>query len=83
MNTVKSYVEYLEDSWLIFTVNRYDFSVRKQQQAPKKIYGIDTGLLNSIGFAFSPNLGKQLENLVFLALRRQTSDLYYFNTKSG
>jgi uncharacterized protein len=77
VNTVKNYIEYLENSWLIFTTNVYDFSVKRQQVAPKKVYAIDTGLANAVGFAFSPNTGQLLENLVFLALRRRTQEIYY------
>lgn len=80
VNTIKNYITYLENSWLIFSVNVYDYSVKRQQIAPKKIYGIDLGLLNTIGFQFSPNTGKLLENLVFLALRRQTADIYYYTS---
>jgi uncharacterized protein len=83
VNTVSSYIGYMENSWLVFTVNLYDFSVKKQQIAPKKVYCIDTGLVNSVGFSFSPNTGKLLENLVFLALRRQTRDIYYYQTPGG
>ncbi len=83
VNTVKNYIDYLENSWLLFTLNVYDYSVKRQQIAAKKVYGIDTGLLNAIGFAFSPNSGKQLENLVFLALRRQTKELYYYVSPGG
>lgn len=83
VNTVKNYVEHLENSWLIFTVNVYDFSVKRQQIAPKKVYAIDTGLANAVGFFFSPNTGKLLENLVFLALRRQTPEVYYYYTSPG
>ncbi len=83
VNTVKNYIEYLENSWLVFTVNVYDYSVKRQQIAPKKVYCIDTGLVNSVGFTFSPNAGKLLENLVFLALRRNTSEIYYYITPSG
>ena len=61
----------------------YDYSVRRQQIAPKKIYAIDTGLVNAVGFAFSPNRGRLLENLVFLALRRQGRDIYYVLPKNG
>ena len=82
-NTVKNYIDYLENSWLVFTVNVYDFSVKRQQIAPKKVYCIDTGLINAVGFAFSPNTGKLLENLVYLALRRQTSNIYYVHLASG
>jgi len=83
VNTVKNYVEYLENSWLVFTTNVYDFSVKRQQVAPKKVYTIDTGLANAVGFAFSPNTGKLLENLAFLALRRRTSEVYYYTSPGG
>jgi predicted AAA+ superfamily ATPase len=83
VNTVSRYMEYLENSWLIFTVNVYDFSVKRQQIAPKKVYCIDTGLANTVGFRFSANAGKLLENLVFLSLRRRTRAIYYYTTPAG
>ena len=83
VNTVSSYVDYMENSWLLFSLNLYDFSVKRQQIAPKKIFCIDTGLANTIGFNFSPNTGKLMENLAFLALRRQTRDIYYYTTPAG
>jgi predicted AAA+ superfamily ATPase len=83
VNTVKNYIEYMENSWLIFTVNVFDYSVKRQQIAPKIIYYIDTGMVNSIGFQFSPNTGRLIENLVFLALRRSTNNIYYYATDPG
>jgi predicted AAA+ superfamily ATPase len=83
VNTVKNYVDYLEASWLLFTINVYDYSVKRQQVAPKKVYVIDTGLAKSVGFSFSPNRGRLLENLVFLALRKSNQEIYYFTTQSG
>lgn len=80
VNTIKNYISYMVNSWLIFTLNIYDYSVKRQQIAPKKIYGIDLGLINAIGFQFSPNTGKLLENLVFLALRQQTNEIYYYTS---
>jgi predicted AAA+ superfamily ATPase len=84
VNTIKSYIDYMENSWLVFSVNLYDFSIKRQQIAPKKIYSIDSGLSNAVGFGFSPNTGKLLENLVFLALRqRSNQEIYYYTTPSG
>lgn len=83
VNTVSSYIDYLANSWLIFPLTVYDFSVKRQQIAPKKVYCIDTGLAHNVGFRFSPNTGRLLENLVFLALRRQTRDLFYLSTPGG
>lgn len=82
VNTVSSYIEYLETSWLLFVMNRYTFSVKQQQIANKKIYCVDTGLTKSIAFSFSEDKGKFLENIVFLQLRRlYNDDLYYYKTK--
>jgi len=82
VNTVSSYIGYLEASWLLFVVNRYAYSVKKQQIANKKVYCIDTGLVKSVAFSFSENRGKFLENIVFLGLRRlQSEDIYYYKTE--
>jgi predicted AAA+ superfamily ATPase len=83
VNTIKNYIDYLKNSWLIFLSNVYDYSVKRQQIAAKKVYSIDTGLSSEVGFSFSPNWGKFLENLVFLALRRKTKNIYYFITPAG
>ena len=84
VNTIKSYIDYLENSWLVFSMNLYDFSVKRQQIALKKIFCIDGGLSNAVGFGFSANTGRLLENLVFLALRQQSAKgIYYYTTPGG
>lgn len=83
VNTIKNYIEYMENSWLVFKINLYAYSVKRQQIAPKKVYCIDTGLSNAVGFGFSPNTGKLLENLVFLALRQRTNEIYYYASPNG
>ena len=80
VNTIKSYIDYLENSWLFFVVNKYAYSVKEQQIAAKKIYSIDTGLTKSVGFSFSPNSGKFMENVVYLELRRRQKNVYYYKT---
>jgi predicted AAA+ superfamily ATPase len=83
VGTVISYLDHLENSWLFFVVNKYAFSVKEQQIAAKKVYGIDTGLAISVGFSFSENKGRSLENVVFLHLRRRFKSIYYYKTSSG
>jgi len=77
---VINYIDYLENSWLFFVVNKYAYSVKEQQIAAKKIYGIDTGLIQSVGFSFSENKGKLMENIVYLQLRKKYHDVYYYKT---
>jgi len=83
VNTVKSYVDYLESSWLFFVINKYAYSVKEQQIAAKKVYCIDTGLASSVGFSFSENYGKSMENTVFLQLRRMQEEIFYYKTVQG
>lgn len=81
VNTIKSYIEHLENSWLLFVITVYAYSVKKQQIAPKKIYAVDTGLIRKVSFSFSQNYGQLLENLVFLHLRKVYPSIYYYRTK--
>ena len=75
--TVKEYIQYAEDSYLIYLLTKYDNSIKKQLANPKKIYCTDTGLVNSISFKFSQDKGWLLENLIFMTLKKQNMELYY------
>ena len=77
-NTSISFVSHLEDSYLMFTVPIFDFSLRKQQISPRKIYSIDNGLSSANSVSFSSDLGRMLENDVFLHLRRFYREIFYF-----
>lgn len=79
--SVKEYISYFENAYLIFSINKFDFSLKKQLANPKKIYAIDTGLANSVSFQFSDNFGRQLENAVFLQLKRLGYEIYYHKNK--
>jgi len=81
-NTVKHYMSYLENSYLIFTIAKYDESLKKQIYSKKKVYVIDMGLINLISFKFSKNSGRILENIVFLELKRKNKDIFYHKEKS-
>ncbi len=83
MNTIKSYADYLENSYLIFLISKFSYSLKEQFVALKKIYCIDNGLAESIAFQFSKNKGKFLENLVFLELKRIGSEIYYYKTTNN
>jgi len=77
-DTVKEYIDYAESSYLINTVNKYDPSVKIQIANLKKIYCIDTGLVNSISFKFSENKGMMIENLVFNNLFSKQKEIFYY-----
>lgn len=79
--TVKEYIDYFQNSYLVFTLNKFDYSIKKQLINPKKIYVIDNGLANAISFKFSEDIGRLLENLVFIELKRRGKEIYYHKEK--
>ncbi len=79
--TVKSYLGFLENTYLVFLVSKYDFSVKKQIQNPKKIYFVDLGIVRELGFHHSEDNGRLLENLVFVELKRRGKEVYYHSQK--
>lgn len=83
INTVKTYLEILEEAFLFFRINLFDYSIKRQIYNPSKIYIIDTALGNSISFKFSENIGHIYENLVFLELKRRNKEIYYWKSKKG
>jgi predicted AAA+ superfamily ATPase len=83
MNTIKSYADFLENSYLIFLISKFSYSLKQQFVSLKKIYCIDNGLAEAVAFQFSKNKGKFLENLVFLELRRKFQEIYYYKTTNN
>ncbi len=83
VSTISNWISYLENAFLIFRLERFDFKLKQQFIAPKKVYCIDSGLMNSIGFKFSENRGKVIENEVALELQRRKAkenlfEVYYW-----
>ncbi len=75
---VKNYVDFLAEAYLFFMLFKYDYSIKKQIKNDRKIYAVDPGLVNAVSFRFGKEKGKLLENVVFLELRRQKKELYYY-----
>ena len=77
-NSAIAFVSHLEDSYLLFTVSKFDYSPKKRAVNPKKTYSIDNGLAGVNSVSFSSNKGRMLENCVFLELRRFEREVFYF-----
>lgn len=79
--TILEYFNYFKDAYLVEFVPRFDYSIKAQARNPKKIYAMDTGLINAVSTSFTEDLGRKLENMVYLHLRRTGSTIYYFAEK--
>lgn len=77
-DTVKEYMGYLSNAYMFYEMYQYHDSLKMQLRSPRKVYLNDVAFHNLVGFSSTPNQGRKLENAVFLALRRGTSEVYSF-----
>lgn len=82
LNTIRQYVEYLQDSYLLYELTGYSNKLRERSTQPKKIYACDTGLIAALDSKPTPDWGQRLETIVFLHLRRRfPQQLYYWKSQ--
>jgi predicted AAA+ superfamily ATPase len=70
VRTVKGYVDHLALAYLIFTVERFSPRLKERMIAPRKVYCVDTGILNTVT-RFSEDRGRLMENLIYIELLRR------------
>ncbi len=80
--TVKEYISYLNNSYLFFELLKVSHSIKKQLGSPRKIYLVDSAFHQVCGLTFTPNKGRNLENVVFIELKRRWKDIYYYSNKN-
>ena len=78
-STITEYFSHVSNSYLVDFVPQFDYSIKAQSRNPKKVYAIDPGIYNQAKTAFSDDSGRQLENAVFLHLRRRHRDIFFFS----
>jgi predicted AAA+ superfamily ATPase len=83
VHTAKNYMEHLEEAYLIFTLEKYSPKVKEIMNSPRKVYAVDTGLINSLSVSPSEDTGLLMENIVFLELMRKRAvtegmEIYYY-----
>jgi len=86
--TLLAYLGYLVDAFLFFLVSLRTRSARKRTVNPRKVYAVDPGLAAAMYRAGARNRGAQLENAVYLELRRRhgrlsDSVITWVKTSSG
>ena len=80
-STILSWFSHFELSYLVSFLPMYSHSTKAQLINPRKVYAIDLGLVDIISNTMTDDVGRKLENLIFLHLRRSFSELYYFDDK--
>ena len=77
--TILEYLSFLEQSYLFSFVPKFDYSAKAQSVNPKKVYCIDTGMIQNVTLSATKDLGRMFENAVFIELRRRTKNIWYYS----
>jgi predicted AAA+ superfamily ATPase len=85
VHTVEKYLNYLEEAFIFFKLNRFSFKVKEQIASNKKIYCVDNGFISAKAFKFSPDMGQLYENVVAIELKKLEMDgvanIYFWKSK--
>lgn len=82
-HTIKKYLSYCEDAYLLSQLSIFSFQLKKRMTSLRKIYAVDSGMINALTTQHSPNNGRLLENIVCIEFKRRKQDIYFYVTKQG
>lgn len=84
--TLKKYCDYLSSSYLYYYLPRFNNKLKLMKKAARKSYMVDTGFVKAKAFGVSQDLGKLLENMVFVELLRRGYEigktLFYYRSRN-
>lgn len=82
---LSNWFDWLTDCYAVFFISIYSISYQVQRVNPKKVYVGDLGFVELISGCLGSNIGRRLENFIFLELRRifTENEIFYFKTKSA
>ena len=87
VNTTKKYMDYLHEPYLFYYLPRYNNKLKLMKKAPRKVYVVDNGFVGAKAFSLSDNLGRLLENQVFIELLRRGYDtdktMFYYRSRNN
>ena len=74
--TVESYLDALVNSYILYKVGRYDIKGKQYLSTGAKFYAADIGMRYYLLGTKSGDMGRILENIVYLELRRRGYEIY-------
>ncbi len=86
VTTTQKFCNYLNEPYLFFYLPRFNNKLKLMKKAPSKVYVIDNGFVQSTAFNLSNNLGRLLENQIFIELLRRGyipgNTLFYYRSRN-
>ncbi|OGI06089.1 MAG: ATPase [Candidatus Margulisbacteria bacterium GWF2_35_9] len=75
-HTVENYISALLDSFILYKASRYDIKGKQYLKTNEKYYAVDVGLRYFLLGTKKTDMGRILENIVYLELIRRGYDVY-------
>ena len=79
-------MDYLHEPYLFYYLSRYNNKLKQMKKAPRKVYVVDNGFVAAKAFSVTENLGRLLENQVFIELIRRGYDtektMFYYRSRN-
>ena len=86
VTTTRKFMDYLHEPYLFYYLPRFNNKLKLMKKAASKVYVIDNGFVAAKAFNLSENLGRLLENEVFVELLRQgyqvETSLFYYRSRN-
>jgi len=86
VSTTKKFMNYLHEPYLFYYLPRYNNKLKLMKKAAQKVYIVDNGFVTASAFNLSENLGRLLENQVFVELIRKgyttERSLFYYRSRN-
>ena len=86
VTTTQKFLNYLHEPYLFFYLQRFNNKLKVMKKAARKVYVVDNGFVSTTAFNLSENLGRLLENQVFIELIRKGYDtentLFYYRSRN-
>ena len=80
-NHLYEYLDMCQNIFLVFILKKYACKLVSLELGERKVYAIDSGLLNAVSFKFSDDRGNAMEQAVFLELRRKGKEIYFYKER--
>ncbi len=79
INTIKQILFWLEETYLLFQLPNRTQKLKQAPKIPRKIFSIDTGMIEALRTKLTPDLGLILENMIFLELKKHGFDCFSYS----
>ena len=76
-NSLYSFLDQAESIFLVNSLKKFSDKLPVRELGERKVFFIDTGLLNSLVYKFTADRGKAVEQIIYWELRRRQENIFF------